>query len=627
MFLRNGRLLADAYRAVARHVPRRMGWRPFCVAGLLAIGLAAGQADAADTWKTVTLPAARDVVLEGYAGSMLQRSLLRLTIPPFNASYIRSDISYEDVHCYYDYSGTNVGETLEVWSQDRPINRAQSEGLGGIAEDHRAVPKARRTFWRRYRPRQTRRHHQPADARAVGQLAHADRADDLLALSARRKHAPAWPRSSAISTSAPTMRSARRRASRNTSILSTATRALRPVISRRIEGLAMLYADTKDRRYLDVARKMAELFIDHFDGNRNGHWSGHLMSWRGVLFLYEVTGQRRYLDLCQAKWAIHIRDFASLGGAIGGVADGFFHDHCFHEDWLRWNLELWRLTGNVRYLDVVERLVHNSYGEEQAATGGFGGVCWEGTLGVGSSDGVIRDSVLDQPYCCDYTGPAGLVYYKAFLAAGNEHGIYVNFFDNFTSRVKAAGSDWQVAARNTQDWPRGLWTTEVRLCPPAEQSAASPIALFVRMPVWASGVKSVRVNDQECRHADGRRISPHRTRRFARATWFALFSTPACESRDRSCSRRFHLSPEKLPSCPRSRLCRARKLLYAIPVPGKGRTTLLATVDKSGKLGLLTGCRRQFCNHCHVAGRRANVALGPGVEGRAGRAIAAVAGD
>ena len=70
MFLRNGRLLTDTYRAVARHVPRRMGWRPFCVVGLLAIGLAAGQADAADTWKSVTLPAARDVVLEGNAGSM-----------------------------------------------------------------------------------------------------------------------------------------------------------------------------------------------------------------------------------------------------------------------------------------------------------------------------------------------------------------------------------------------------------------------------------------------------------------------------------------------------------------------------------------------------------------------------
>ena len=229
-----------------------------------------------------------------------------------------------------------------------------------------------------------------------------------------------------------------------------------------IEGLAMLYSDTKDPRYLEQARKMADLFLKHFDGNRNGHWSGHLMAWRGVLFLYEVTGDARYLDLCEAKWAVHLRDFVSLGGAIGGIGDGFFHDHCFHEDWLRWNLELWRMTGKVRYLDVVDSLVHNSYGEQQVPTGGFGGVCWEGTLGVASSDGVIRDSICDQPFCCDYTGPGGLVYYKAFLAAGTDRAIYVNFFDDFASCVEAAGTLWQVAVCNKQDMPAGLWT-EIRL--------------------------------------------------------------------------------------------------------------------------------------------------------------------
>ena len=168
----------------------------------------------------------------------------------------------------------------------------------------------------------------------------------------------------------------------------------------------MLYAETKDGHYLKQARKMAELFIAHFTGNRNGHWSGHLMSWRGVLFLYEVTGERRYLDLCQARWAIQIQRFRFARRRHRRRRRRHFHDTCFHEDWLRWNLELWRLTGNVRYLDAVERLVHNSYGEQQAATGGFGGYAGRERSASASSDGVIRDSVLDRPSAAITWDPA-----------------------------------------------------------------------------------------------------------------------------------------------------------------------------------------------------------------------------
>ena len=94
-----------------------------------------------------------------------------------------------------------------------------------------------------------------------------------------------------------------------------------------------------------------------------------------------------------------------------------------------------------------------------------------GRLGA-ASNGVIRTSVPNSPWCCDYMGPGGLVYYKSFLATGDDKNIYVNFFDDFTSRVKAAGGGWQVKSRNRQDL-RHDSGQPIRACPPQDKPRPS----------------------------------------------------------------------------------------------------------------------------------------------------------
>ena len=56
-----------------------------------------------------------------------------------------------------------------------------------------------------------------------------------------------------------------------------------------IEGLTMLYRATKDDRYLKQAERMAEFFAK-FDCLPNNHSHGNLCAWRGILELYEITG-------------------------------------------------------------------------------------------------------------------------------------------------------------------------------------------------------------------------------------------------------------------------------------------------------------------------------------------------
>ena len=91
-----------------------------------------------------------------------------------------------------------------------------------------------------------------------------------------------------------------------------------------IEGLALLYQDTGEERYLRQAERMAEVF-NKFDALPIDHSHGNLCAWRGILALYEITGKRAYLLGAQAKW-----EQAMQGGYVwplGGIGEHFYKDY------------------------------------------------------------------------------------------------------------------------------------------------------------------------------------------------------------------------------------------------------------------------------------------------------------
>jgi rhamnogalacturonyl hydrolase YesR len=86
----------------------------------------------------------------------------------------------------------------------------------------------------------------------------------------------------------------------------------------------------------------------------------------GLLLLYEATGKAEYLERPQRRW-----DQAVQGGFVwptGGVGEKFrvsypVDEGCSEADWLRLNLQLWRLTSESRYLEMAERLLGEEKGD------------------------------------------------------------------------------------------------------------------------------------------------------------------------------------------------------------------------------------------------------------------------
>ncbi|HVX66754.1 MAG TPA: beta-L-arabinofuranosidase domain-containing protein [Bryobacteraceae bacterium] len=137
------------------------------------------------------------------------------------------------------------------------------------------------------------------------------------------------------------------------------------------EGAVELYRITRDERYLQLAKELAA----RTDRHPNQHSHGFLTSVRGIVALYRVTGERAYLEQAEREWkgVIDSGNLALHGAVPEMFAPAVKRDEgCSEADWLRFSLDLWRATGDRKYLDAAEHTLFNEFSYNQFHTGDFG---------------------------------------------------------------------------------------------------------------------------------------------------------------------------------------------------------------------------------------------------------------
>ena len=137
------------------------------------------------------------------------------------------------------------------------------------------------------------------------------------------------------------------------------------------EGLAALYAETKEEKYRDLCADISA----RMSRRPGDHVHGYLCSVRGTLDLYKATNDRKHLDRVVTAW----NDIAQSGDILitGGVPEAWSPkkkrtEGCAECDWLRLNLALHRATGDEKYLAAAERVLFNEFAMNQFSTGDFG---------------------------------------------------------------------------------------------------------------------------------------------------------------------------------------------------------------------------------------------------------------
>lgn len=461
----------------------------------------AAHAESAQAWPQLVLPNPRDVEMGGVPGNALRRGVERMGVAPYTVAWVLADLSFEVKRRYTDFSGDVSGRFIELTAVTSPAGKKspailepvlaaitntqnarfqKPDGHFGVDVDLTAKGLAADSptinlLW--------------GNARLlVGLVACAREYNDPHTLAAAKRLGDFYVETS--SQLCDPKRVAEYRSSGTWGHSYTCN------YFPAIEGLAMLYGTTKDERYLKQAQQMAEFFLK-FDMLPIDHSHGNLSAYRGIVQLYEITSDRKYLDRTRAKWDMVVKGgYVWPIGGIGERWDVFYRagEGCSEADWLRCCLDLWRFTGEARYLHIADRLLYNQYPVTQCDNGGYGDLYFDGDPAAGPHAAV---GALEADYCCCFAGPLALHFLKSYLAAGSERGIHVNFAFDFTAPVKASGCNWRVGVRTVSDGIKTDAKVDVTLEPQNGGAGDRKTTLWFRVPEWASGIKQASLGGKD----------------------------------------------------------------------------------------------------------------------------------
>jgi len=242
------------------------------------------------------------------------------------------------------------------------------------------------------------------------------------------------------------------------------------------EGLAALYAVTRDDRYRDLCAAIA----NRIERRPGDHVHGYLTSLRGTLDLYRISGNSSHLNQVIAAW----KDIQNSGDSLitGGVPERWSPkrertEGCAECDWLRLNLSLYRATGARVYLDTAQDTYFNEFSMNQFATGDYG----HAKL---NAAGVPETVYVRAWWCCTLHGLRTFADLQnaAFRAA--PAAIYFEFPIDSHIRTDAFSATAQSALAETG---------EIRI--DIERANAAP-TLIVTKPAWADNITVTRNGDK-----------------------------------------------------------------------------------------------------------------------------------
>lgn len=228
-----------------------------------------------------------------------------------------------------------------------------------------------------------------------------------------------------------------------------------------LEPIVLLYARTKDKKYLgfaeeivqewesadgpqliskagtDVSKRFAQPDAQHWFGWEQGQKAYEMMScYEGLLELYRITGNTAYRDAVERTWE-NIRttelNIAGSGSAMecwfGGqqlqtLPVKHYQETCVTATWIKLSQQLLRLTGDAKYADAIEQTFYNALlgsmtpdGADWAKYTPLSGVRMPGSeqckMGIN---------------CCVASGPRGLFTLPGTVVMQDKSGCSVNFY-------------------------------------------------------------------------------------------------------------------------------------------------------------------------------------------------------
>ncbi len=282
-----------------------------------------------------------------------------------------------------------------------------------------------------------------------------------------------------------------------------------------MKPMLVLYRHTEDEKYLDFCINIAENWdrednaIPNLIGNaRTGkpihEWYPNSELWAkayemmscldGLVELYRVIGTQKYLDaVVQIQKLLEENELNTVFSV--GYNDIFAHasaeqnaitEPCDVIHWMRVNYELFKLSGDVKYMDHFERAYLNPFLAASFRDGEWGARC----VRTSGRQMIARQCTYEHNHCCVDNMPRGYMNAAEAAVMSFEGGIYVNLFtEHDASVVLSDGSSVQLTIR-------GDYARESAAVIAIEGVAGEGYVLRVRIPGW-SAKNSVKAYGEE----------------------------------------------------------------------------------------------------------------------------------
>jgi uncharacterized protein len=259
-----------------------------------------------------------------------------------------------------------------------------------------------------------------------------------------------------------------------------------------LEPVVLLYRATRDPRYLEFAQYLvraydqahgpkivATLTATHSVAKTANRKAYEMMSnLVGLCELYRATGERRWLVPCLYA---HDDIVANQMYLTGGTSlhehfqephhlpnSGSVSENCAHVTWLQLCAQLFRITGDAKYADTLERIVYNHLLAAQHPDGAA--LCYFTPLAG-------RKPYTPGMNCCTSSGPRGIALVTTLAYTVAPTGLMVNFYGPSTLRAEHGGATIKLVQKT--DYPfRGDVSLAVEPDRPAQ------FDLFLRIPGW-----------------------------------------------------------------------------------------------------------------------------------------------
>ena len=271
-------------------------------------------------------------------------------------------------------------------------------------------------------------------------------------------------------------------------------------------GLAKLYRQTGEKRWLDLAR----LFIDNRDGSGSEYSQNHLpvlqqteavghavranYMYSGMADVAALSGNQSYFEAIQKLWENVVSRKLYLTGGCGARAAGEaygnnyelphngYNETCAAIAFLYWNHRMFLMTGEAKYMDVFERALYNGVLSGIALSGDR--FFYPNPLEYDGQSKNNHGHAGRAPWfgcaCCPPNILRLLASLGGYSYATSGSQLFVNLYAEGTATVQLANTT--VKIQQTTDYP---WQDTIKFTVDPEK--ATDFTLALRVPGWVQG--------------------------------------------------------------------------------------------------------------------------------------------